>query len=308
MDVIGKPRSPWLAALLSLVVLGLGQFYCGRRGRGIRLFCIYLGGEAVTFALVYFSDDLRLVLPMLPFFVGLYIFGIVDAWRIARRDGAIELQPYDRWYVYAGIAVAVHLALEAPSFITGTDLETFYSASGSMEPTLPRADRWFATMMDFDSEPPPRGSVIVFGLPDHPDTTLVRRLVGLPGEKLQMRRGRLFIDGAQVRREGIMDLRDGSIQYREFLPGGAFHLILERSDDERQDNTEEIVIPDDHVFVMGDNRDNSNDSRLAKLGTIPMESVHGIADFIYWSADWRRIGMRIHEHGKRGWLPHQPLK
>jgi signal peptidase I len=77
--------------------------------------------------------------------------------------------------------------------------------------------------------------------------------------------------------------------YREILPGGASHLISEVSDTAYNDNTLEFVVPAEHVFVLGDNRDRSNDSR-AGLGFIPLAGLHDKPLFIYWSADKSRVG------------------
>ncbi|WP_051329907.1 signal peptidase I [Niveispirillum irakense] len=132
---------------------------------------------------------------------------------------------------------------------------------------------------------PERSDIVVFRSPQD-SADVVKRVVGLPGDRVQVRAGRLFINGqivprVQTRRYTYKDDQGRSQQvteYRESLPGHAPHLILERSDTELADNTPEYQVPPDHIFVMGDNRDNSADSRFASMGMIPVERLLGRVD------------------------------
>ena len=145
---------------------------------------------------------------------------------------------------------------------------------------LPIRGRWPASRL------PKRGDVVVFRLARDPKTVFVKRIVGLPGDKVQMIAGRLWIDGTVVPRDPAGTLPDplgekGQIPaYIEHLPGSPAHQILEAEGDTGlADDTELFVVPGSHYFVMGDNRDNSNDSRFdgAKggLGYVPAESIIG---------------------------------
>jgi signal peptidase I len=138
---------------------------------------------------------------------------------------------------------------------------------------------------------PERGDVVVFRLPRAPSETYVKRLIGLPGDRIQMRAGRLYINDALVARRSIGTF-DGDQLYVETLPNGREHEIIEISDADRHDDTPVFVVPAAHYFMMGDNRDNSTDSRvLSQVGYVPLQNMVGKAQIIFFS---------IHE-GERAW-------
>jgi signal peptidase I len=194
--------------------------------------------------------------------------------------------------------------------------EPFNIPSGSMIPTLLVGDYLFVSKFSYGysrhSLPfspnlfsgrilgrlPERGDVAVFKLPRDNSTDYIKRIIGLPGDRIQVRMGILHVNGQPARREriGLFTVEgDGPRmtvpRYRETLPpsaGGApvVHEILEASDDGPFDNTQEFRVPEGHVFVMGDNRDNSLDSRaMNAVGFVPLENLVGRAEFIFFSVD-----------------------
>ncbi|NKC30359.1 signal peptidase I [Falsiroseomonas selenitidurans] len=195
--------------------------------------------------------------------------------------------------------------------------EPFNIPSGSMIPTLLVGDYLFVSKYSYGysrhSMPfspalfegrlfgslPARGDVAVFKLPRDNSTDYIKRIIGLPGDRIQVRAGVLYVNGQAVRRELVGPYTvegDGPRlvvrEYREFLPPAAaggearIHYVLEMSDDQPFDNTQEYRVPEGHVFAMGDNRDNSLDSRAQNaVGFIPVENLVGRAEFIFFSVD-----------------------
>jgi signal peptidase I len=213
----------------------------------------------------------------------------------------------------AAIVAAVFLA-------KGALAEPFYVPSGSMEPTLQIGDALLATKFAYGystaslpiqinlpetgrvfSGTPKRGDVVVFRWPGDRSQAWVKRVVGLPGDRIQMRQGQLFINdhAAELRPDGIGEVEDdnGGVEpahrYVETLPGGISHEIFKMRDNGRFDNTPEVTVPPSHLFVMGDNRDNSADSRVplreGGVGLLPMDDLVGRADAVVGSWD---LGMR----------------
>jgi signal peptidase I len=216
--------------------------------------------------------------------------------------------------VYAGlIAVGVRTFLYEP----------FNIPSGSMEPTLLVGDYLFVSKFSYGyskySLPfapdlfsgrifgslPKRGDVAVFKYPRDTSIDYIKRIVGLPGDRIQVKHGQLYINGQECPREpmGSYDTDDnGYVQreklYMETLPDGVRHEILKATDgtEESQlpgfdpakdfdpNNTIVYVVPPDHVFAMGDHRDNSADSRFMNaVGFVPVENLVGRAEFLFFS-------------------------
>jgi signal peptidase I len=145
---------------------------------------------------------------------------------------------------------------------------------------------------------PERGDVVIFRLPRDPDQTYIKRVVGLPGDRIQMREGRLWINGEKlpIRRagNGMVEMEDGrsmiAWRFIETLPNGREHPIYKWTWSGLLDDTPMFVVPKDHVFVMGDNRDNSLDSRASVedggVGYVPLANLVARAEFVVGSYDF----------------------
>ena len=189
--------------------------------------------------------------------------------------------------------------------------QPFNIPSGSMKSTLLIGDYLFVSklsygysqysfpfgLITFDgrvlASAPKQGDVAVFKLPSNNSTDYIKRVIGMPGDRVQMIDGVLYLNGKAVPRERVADFVDrdqlGNVRrirrYRETLPNGVSYLTLDMVNNGSLDNTVEFEVPDGFYFMMGDNRDNSTDSRdPSGVGFVPFENFIGRADLIFFSA------------------------
>ncbi len=201
------------------------------------------------------------------------------------------------------VIYAVLIALVIRTFA----YEPFSIPSGSMIPTLLVGDYLFVSKYAYGysrfslplglplfdgrimADAPERGDVAVFKLPSDDSTDYIKRVIGLPGDRIQVVDGILHINGEPVEREKVRETTVGQASvtvYRETLPNGESHLIRERGDDNFFDDTPVYEVPEGHYFMMGDNRDSSQDSRaLQRVGYIPFDNLVGRAEVVFFSHD-----------------------
>jgi signal peptidase I len=180
-----------------------------------------------------------------------------------------------------------------PTLLVGDYLFVSKFSYGYSKHSLPFSAPLFSGRIMFSQ--PKRGDVAVFKKPTDNRTDYIKRIIGLPGDRIQVKGGRLHLNGKVVRRDRLgeyVDIkrefgsaRERYVSYRETLPNGVSYTILERSDNMPYvDNTEVYVVPKGKYFMMGDNRDNSQDSRyLSLVGFVPAENLVGRADFMFFS-------------------------
>ena len=216
------------------------------------------------------------------------------------------------------IRVIIHaliIALVIRTFL----FQPFNIPSGSMKATLLVGDYLFVSKYSYGysrysfpfsppffsgrilASDPDRGDVVVFRLPKDDSTDYIKRVIGLPGDRIQVTDGVLLINGQPVRRERIEDYietdegeRTSRVKrWRETLPNGVSYTTLDLIDNGFYDNTQEYIVPPTHYFMMGDNRDNSTDSRvLSQVGYVPFENLVGRAQVIFFSI----------AEGERAWM------
>jgi signal peptidase I len=212
-------------------------------------------------------------------------------------------------YLIAAVFSAIGVALFVRSFV----YQSFNIPSGSMRPTLAVGDYVFVAKFAYgyshfslpfspplfsgrilSSQPAP-GDVAVFRHPKDTSTDYVKRIVGLPGDRIQVQQGQLYINDVPVKREPLANVADEGAcgaasgspvkRWRETLPNGASYETLDCLDNSFLDNTVVYTVPDGHFFALGDNRDNSTDSRMPQFGPVPFENLIGRVSLIYFSYD-----------------------
>lgn len=187
--------------------------------------------------------------------------------------------------------------------------QPFSIPTASMQSTLMIGDyfisskfTWGYGKYSFPIALPFNGRIMAFAEPQRGDIAVfrneitgedyIKRVIGLPGDTIQMQQGRLYINGTMVEREEIgtgedtdSDMRTIPVTiYKETLPNGVSHTIQEVSDEQQLDNTAEYVVPAGHYFMMGDNRDRSADSRvLSQVGYVPLGNLIGKAEARFFS-------------------------
>jgi signal peptidase I len=270
-----KRRSPGLAVVLSIVTPGLGQVYNGQLRRGVILFVMWALLTVLAIAVLFHNFYGMLIGAALS--LGFPLFICVEAVYCARRLGQIILKRYNRWYVYILIIVAVNFIMY-PLFSTTKNnhlYKTYKIPSSAMKPTLNVGDHLMADMKRYKSKELNRADIIVFEYPKDPSKAFIKRIISLPGEKIEIIGRKIYIDGKLFEdKYGYYETRKESWG----IPAGKCKYCS-------------VTVPDEHYFVLGDNRDNSQDSRY--WGFVPLESIRGKALYIYWAKDISRIGMGI---------------
>ena len=213
------------------------------------------------------------------------------------------------------LGLAILAALTIRSFL----FEPFSIPSGSMYPTLVVGDYLFVSKYSYGfsrhsfplSTPlvpkrifyssPKRGDVIVFKTPTDNKTDYIKRLIGLPGDTIKMVENEIFLNGKKIERKKLNDeiysdtfnRQTRVTRYMETLPGGKNYEVFEMNNDVTiydTNNFQELVVPDNQFYVIGDNRDNSQDSRfIGTVGFIPYENLVGKAQFIFFSLENARF-------------------
>lgn len=302
---------PWIAALLTLVSWGLGLYYARQSRAAVWMAAvmvvvgIVLGAALIFYAL---SSD---TIPAWIFnqdggtanLISLAISALVaiGVWIAVAKRQHVEKAGAGRLFGYLAIVlVPLLISLSLAMAVRWTTIQPFRIPSGAMQPTLNVGDyifvsKWSYGYSRFSFAPfeslvpenpqrwrahqPERGDIAVFRPTPEPNRDFVKRIVGLPGDRIQMIGGVLHINGTPVVREpaGEREVEGGETVpvYRETLPNGVSYLTAERGDTEL-DNTREYIVPDGSYFMMGDDRDNSADSRVPSVvGFVPFENLVG---------------------------------
>jgi signal peptidase I len=224
-------------------------------------------------------------------------------------EKAQEDQSDSLWDLVRILLYALVIALVERTFF----FQPYNIPSGSMEETLLVGDFLFVEKFSYGysryslpwgrllpgfgrvmASEPERGDVAVFALPSDPSRDFIKRIIGLPGDRIQMLHGVLYVNDKPVPKVRVADFVEDQngyehhiARYRETLPNGKSYFVLDKDAESDLDTTRVYTIPTGHYFMMGDNRDDSDDSR-GIVGYLPAEYLVGKAEFKFFSIDERK--------------------
>jgi signal peptidase I len=290
------PRSRLIAGLLSICVPGLGQIYLGQRSRGFAFLAVAIVLPVVP-AIVASELGTGLLVTMLIAALAVGFASAIDAMRFCKESGRVPIGTLLGvglgFYFVAPIVVAILLRVLV--------VEAFKIPSGAMMPTLMVGDHLFADKLVFRKRAPARGEQMIFAYPEHPNQDFVKRVIAVGGDKIEVRGGHPVINGWEVPscNAGTWSYDDEGTKHAgdlfvEFLDGNAYLTFYERGGF-ASDYQGPWTIEAGHTFVMGDNRNNSHDSRMwfgGAGGTVPPENVKGRPRWI-WLSEQGRGGIDV---------------
>ncbi len=291
-------KKPWLAVFLSNLFPGLGQFYTRQKIKGLAL---------LIAALVLLATEDR-YFPLFLIWVPVYFFSMKDAFDSAGKMNGTQdrfLGQERSLLVFVLIMIVLH-AVPYDGIIKTNIVKAYNIPSGSMAPTLKVGDRILVDQSSEARGSVKRGDVVVFKYPVNPEKNFIKRVVGMGGDKVQIIDGNLYLDDQIVATTPVESAPDAEqirtpaydkvMFYEEQFEQVRFRIQLRY--DRSQKNEGPWLVPVDALFVLGDNRDNSQDSRF--FGFVPRSNIEGKALKIYWSWDaaaarvaWERIGQKI---------------
>ena len=290
-------RRPWIAAILSLIMPGLGQVYSGMLPRGL-IWMLACGISSVAGLLILshpaaYSWTLGCAAGLAQ--VAIWIAGAIDSYRCALRCKAdYELKDYNRWYVYVlfllmGTGSLLSYALNVRNQL----LQPFIIPGASMYPTLFPHDRFIAVKNAYRNADPQRGDLVLFASPNNRREFWVKRVIALAGDTVAVKDGNLYVNGVKLSLEsigpGAVSGTTGQI-FDEDNNGAKYRIYI--SQGHPAPDFPEITVPKYECFVMSDNRNEVRDSRY--LGPIPITGILGKFNYRYWPirggvSHWGRI-------------------
>lgn len=306
---IFRERKPLFAVALSFFLIGLGQVYNGKPRKGILFFVasFILPFLFFQFSVVGPNQTLIVFLVLsLAASLGIFIWAALDAWKQAKRmEKNYRLKVYNRLYVYILLGIVLNLFAFRP--IVNWQYFFFFALpyrmqTGSMAPTVLPGDFIMADKrIDHSSENLglKRGELVVFKFPRNKKIHFIKRIIGLPGDEIELRGMELYVNGKkwtaqevpQVEGKRDENIKKGTIAFYEKGDSGT-HIVSYLQGAERKDLS--VSVPEGCCFVLGDNRDNSADSR--HWGNVPLMDILSRARLVYFSIDpeggvrWGRIG------------------
>ena len=304
-----RERKPLFAVALSFLLTGLGQVYNGKLRKGILFF---LASSILPFLFIQLSvvgpGQILIVFLALSFAsdLGIFIWAARDAWKQAKRmEKSYKLKVYNRIYVY--ILLVIVLYLFTAGLIVNRQKICFFALpyrmqTGSMAPTILPGDLIMTDKrIDHASKNLglKRGELVVFKYPRDKNMHFIKRIIGLPGDKIELRGMELYVNGKkwtaqevpQLEGRGDENIKNGTIAFYEKGDSGSY-IVFYLQGAAREDLS--VSVPEGCCFVLGDNRDISADSR--HWGYVPLVDIVSRARLVYFSINpeggvrWGRIG------------------
>lgn len=286
---IQSRRSPWAAAILSLIMPGLGQVYVGALAQG--LVWMFLCGILLVMGLSFlsFPSACSWTLGCLAELSSLVIWlaAAVDSRRLALRcKPDYELKDYNRWHVYVLLLfIGTGGLLAYALYVREQLVQPFRVPTPAMYPTILPKDRVIAVKTAYQTADPQRGDIVLFVYPDDRRIFYIKRVVALAGDTVEVKSGNLYVNGAELAREAIgaatvsfgKTTSTGGVFY-ENNNGARYRIFI--SQEQPAADFGPITVPKYDCFVMGDNRNDSRDSR--NFGPIAVTSLKGKFEYRYW--------------------------
>ena len=299
-------RHIWAAVLLSLIMPGLGQVYCGRLKRGLVLNFLNILPLPIIIGLFSLSNSpslMQIVIALILAGGMVQLTAIIDSVFLAIRSAGYQLKDYNSPIVYALLVLIVTGgSIGSALYIRDQGLEAFRVPTASCYPTIVPNDRILANKNAYNRTDPQRGDLVVHICPFNRHWNYIKRIVAVTGDTVEIKDGWLYVNSQKLPRRKLPESTLDNIRItveEKPLEGEVFEetsgnvkyniFFAEPPHDKTTGDFEKITVPEHHCFVLGDNRNLSRDSR--HFGPVPLATIKGRADYIYWPAmDWSQFG------------------
>jgi signal peptidase I len=292
--------------LLSLILPGLGQVYCGRLKRGLILNFLNILPLPIIIGLFSLSDSPMLIQVVIALVLAggmVQLTAIIDSAFLAKRSAGYQLKDYNSPVVYALlILIVTGGGIGSALYIRDQGLEAFRVPTASCYPAIVPNDRILVNKNAYNRTDPQRGDLVVHICPSDRHLNYIKRIVAVAGDTVEIKDGQLYVNSQKLVRRKLPESALDNIRitvegqqfegevFEETNGNAKYNIFLaEPPHDKTIGDFEKITVPENHCFVLGDNRNNSRDSR--HFGPVPLATIKGRADYIYWPAmNWSHFG------------------
>jgi signal peptidase I len=300
-------RRIWLAILLSLIMPGLGQVYCGRLKRGLVLNFLNILPLPIIIGLFSVSVSpalMQMVIVLVTAGGMVQLTAIIDSAILAKRATAkYQLKDYNTPVVYVlFVLIVTGGSIGSALYIRSRGLEAFRIPTASCYPTIVPNDRILTNKLAYNRNNPGKGDLVVHICPFDRHSNYIKRVVAVAGDTIEVKDNQLYVNDRKLPQRKLPESTLNNIRISiegKLLKGQVFEetngstkyniFLAEPPHDKTAGNFEKITVPEHHCFVLGDNRNLSMDSR--DFGPIPLATIKGRADYVYWPAmSWSHFG------------------